>query len=108
MMALRRRSVLATAALVLASGAHVAQGGVDEGKAAYEKQCKACHSIAGEGGKMAEKGGPLDGVGTKRDAAWLRAYVKDAKSQKADAKMPKLPLGDQQLEDVVAYLLMLK
>jgi nitric oxide reductase subunit C len=88
--------------------ARTASAGADEGKAVYEAKCKACHSIAGEGGKMADKGGPLDGVGAKRDAAWLRGYLKDPKSQIPDAKMPKLPLTDQQLKDLVAYLLTLK
>jgi len=107
--ALCRPFVLAAAAaLTLAADASVAGAGADDGKALYEKQCKACHSIAGEGGKMADKGGPLDGVGAKRDTAWLRAYLKDPKSKVPEAKMPKLPLTDQQLEDIVAYLLTLK
>ena len=84
------------------------RAGADEGKAIYETKCKTCHSVGGEGGKMADKGGPLDGVGAKHDAAWLRAYLKDPKSQIPDAKMLKLPLSDQQLDDLVAYLLTLK
>jgi nitric oxide reductase subunit C len=95
---------------VLAVGvcAGVAHGGADEGKAAYEKQCKVCHSIKGDAGKMADKGGPLDGVGAKRDAAWLKAYLTDPKSVMPEAKMPKMKLSEQQIDDYVAYLLSLK
>ncbi len=101
------RTGVLSAVLVLAL-AGVAWAGAHEGKALYETKCKPCHSIGGEGGKMADKGGPLDGVGAKRDATWLRAYLKDPKSQVPDAKMAKLPLTDQQLDDLVAFLLTLK
>ena len=49
-------------------------GGAEDGAALYEKKCAVCHSLAGKAGKFADKGGPLDGVGNKRDEAWLRAY----------------------------------
>jgi cytochrome c2 len=74
----------------------------------YDKKCKLCHSIKGEGGKQAEKGGPLDGVGSKRDAAWLEAYLRDPKSKIPDAKMPKLKYDDAELKAFVDYMLSLK
>ncbi|HLK10620.1 MAG TPA: c-type cytochrome [Candidatus Binatia bacterium] len=88
--------------------APLARAGEEAGKAVFEKSCKACHSIAGEGGKMANVGGPLDGVGAKRDADWLRKYILDPKAEKPDSKMPKAKLTDQELADVVAYLATLK
>jgi mono/diheme cytochrome c family protein len=94
--------------VVLVASAGLAYGGADEGKALYEKQCKVCHSVKGDAGKMGDKGGPLDGVGAKRDAKWLKAYLADPKSQMPDAKMPKMKLSDQQLDDLVAFLLTLK
>jgi cytochrome c2 len=94
--------------LMVAFAATPAWAGADEGKALYEKQCKTCHSIAGEGGKMAAMGGALDGVGAKRDEAWLSAYLKDPKSKIENAKMPKLTLTDGQLADVIAFLSTLK
>jgi nitric oxide reductase subunit C len=97
-------------AVVLAIGPMVrlAHAGADEGKATYEKQCKVCHSVAGDKGKMADKGGPLDGVGAKHDAAWLKAYLQDPKSKSPDTKMPKMKLGEPQIDDLVAFLLTLK
>ena len=86
----------------------LARGGVDEGKALFEKQCKICHSIAGEGGKMADKGGPLDSEGTKRDAAWLKAYIEDPKSKVPDTKMPKPKVTEAQLADLVSFIQTLK
>ena len=97
------------AALVAAGAcAGIAWAGADEGKALYEKQCKVCHSIGSEAGKMADKGGKLDGVGTKRDAKWLKAYLTDPKSQMPDAKMPKPKVSEQQLNDLVEYMQSLK
>ena len=86
----------------------LARAGSTEGKALYEQKCQSCHSIGGQGGKMANLGGKLDGVGGKRDAAWLKAYVADPKSKMPEGKMPKLKLSDQELDDLVAYLLTLK
>jgi nitric oxide reductase subunit C len=80
----------------------------EDGKALYEKKCKVCHSLGGDAGKMAEKGGALDGIGSKRDEAWLRAYFADPKSKIPDAKMPKLKLTPAEWDALVAYMLSLK
>ena len=101
-----RRLALAAALAILS--ARAASGGAAEGKALYDQKCQACHSLAGQGGKMAHIGGPLDGVGAKRDAKWLRQYLGDPKATLPNAKMPKMKLDDQQLDDLVAYLLTLK
>jgi len=102
------RRLVAVATLAVLAAATSAWAGAAEGKASYEKQCKMCHSIAGEGGKMASTGGPLDGVGAKRDEAWLRGYIADPKSKTPNSKMPKPKLSDQELTDVVAFMLSLK
>jgi nitric oxide reductase subunit C len=106
-MTTRLARLLGTVVVVVAS-AGVARGGADEGKALYDKQCKVCHSIAGDAGKMADKGGKLDGVGSKRDAAWLKTYLTDPKAAMPEAKMPKMKLSPQQLDDLIAYMLTLK
>jgi nitric oxide reductase subunit C len=99
--------LLILGALAVAAGTAYA-GDAAAGKTAYDKQCKVCHSIAGDAGKMADKGGPLDGIGSKRDAAWLEAYLRDPKSKIEEAKMPKMKLTDEQIADYVAYMLSLK
>lgn len=100
--------ILLAAALALAASATRARAGADEGKALYEQKCKICHSVGSDGGKMADKGGPLDKVGTKRDAKWLREYLQDPKSKNPESKMPKMKLSDKELDDLVAFLLTLK
>jgi len=79
-----------------------------DGAAIYEQKCKMCHSIGGVGGKMAKTGGPLDGVGSKRDEAWLRAYFGDPKSKIPNAKMPKMNLPKEDWDAVIQYMLTLK
>ena len=79
-----------------------------DGAAIYDKKCKSCHSIGGVGGPMAKTGGPLDGVGAKRDEAWLRAYFADPKSKVENAKMPKMNLTKEEWDAEVAYMLSLK
>jgi mono/diheme cytochrome c family protein len=109
MMETRRPGWLVLAALVgVALSAARAHAGADEGKGLYEQKCKACHSIGNDAGKMANLGGKLDGVGAKRDAAWLKAYIADPKSKMPDAKMPKIKLEPAQLDDIVAYMMTLK
>jgi nitric oxide reductase subunit C len=101
-----RFAKIACGSLLLATT--LAWAGADEGKALYEQKCKVCHSIGADKGKMADKGGPLDGVGTKRDAEWLKKYLTDPKSAMPDAKMPKLKMTEQELNDYVTYMLTLK
>ena len=96
-----KRAVLATSAVLLMLSGTVWAA---DGAAVYEKKCKMCHSIAGAGGPMAKMGGPLDGVAAAHDDAWLRGYITDPKSKKADSKMPKVSLPDDDLTAVVSYL----
>ena len=79
-----------------------------DGAQLYEKKCKICHSVGGVGGPKKEVGGPLDDVGSKRDEAWLRAYLKDPKSKLENSKMPKMAMPDAELDALVQYLLSLK
>ena len=74
----------------------------------YDKKCKPCHSIGGVAGPMAKLGGALDGVGAKRDEAWLRAYLADPKSKLPDSKMPKTTLTKEELDELVTYVQGLK
>lgn len=99
---------IALGMLLALGGAGTAYADAAAGKTLYDTKCKVCHSIGTEKGKMADKGGPLDGVGSKRDAAWLKKYLQDPKASIPDAKMPKMKLTDQELEDLIAYMLTLQ
>ncbi len=97
------------AALWLGAGLGTAMAGAEEGKKIFEaKKCIACHSLGDQKGAMAKVGGPLDGVGGKRDAAWLKAYLSDPKSKIPNAKMPKQTYTDADMEQLVQYMLSLK
>jgi nitric oxide reductase subunit C len=93
------------AALVLGGASTVR---AEAAPAVYDAKCKVCHSIGGDAGKLADKGGPLDGVGAKRDEAWLRAYIADPKSKMPDAKMPVIKLTPEEMDACVKYMLSLK
>jgi cytochrome c2 len=100
-------TAILTAGLVL-GGTLAALAADDAAPPVFEKKCRVCHSVAGNAGKLAKVGGPLDGVAKKRDEAWLRAYLADPKSKKPDGKMPNLKLAPADLDTLVAYLLTLK
>jgi nitric oxide reductase subunit C len=67
----------------------------------FNQMCIACHSLGGQGGTI---GPPLDGIGSRRDAEYIRSWLHDPRALKADAKMPKLPLSDGQIDELVAFL----
>ena len=86
--------------------AQAQDGSVEKGKELFSaKKCGLCHTVDGSGGK---KGGDLSDVGDKRDAEWLTKYMKDPKSLLPEAKMPAFKGSDEELQDLVAYLLSLK
>jgi mono/diheme cytochrome c family protein len=95
--------------LALAVTAGTARAAEPSGQDLYEKKCKVCHSIKGDGGKQAEKGGALDGVGSKRDRAWIEKYLQDPKGTLGpEAKMPKLKYDPAELKALVDYMMTLK
>jgi nitric oxide reductase subunit C len=67
----------------------------------FNQMCVACHSLGGQGGVV---GPALDGVGKRLSAADIRLRLKDPLAAKADSKMPKLPLTDSQIDELVAFL----
>jgi mono/diheme cytochrome c family protein len=93
----------------LVAGAGTAMAGAEDGKRVFaEKKRINCHSLGSEKGAMAKLGGPLDGVGSRRDAAWLKGYFTDPISQLPNAKMPNQKLTEKQVEDLVQYVLTVK
>jgi cytochrome c2 len=78
--------------------------------------CLGCHRIGDDQRGMdafwaasyRTHGPNLDGTGTKVNAGWLYAWVKDPKSYWAHTRMPNLRLTDQEAANVTAYLMSLK
>lgn len=71
----------------------------------FQQTCYACHSVAGVGGNVGPK---LDGIGSLRDSEFLTAWLRDPLKIKADSKMPKLPLTEAEISELVTYLSGLK
>ena len=79
---------------------------IEAGKKVYsEMKCAMCHKIEGVGGKI---GPDLAGVGSRKDAAWIKGFLKDPKSVIPGTKQPPFKGTDEQLEALVAYLMSLK
>lgn len=102
-----RSFILAAAALILVTNLVTAQDKVARGTAVYaEQKCSMCHSIAGKGNVK----GPLDEVGTKYNAADLKAWIVDAKGMTVKTKAPRKPemknyaLPDADVDALVAYM----
>lgn len=67
----------------------------------FSQLCMSCHALGGGGGTI---GPALDAVGTKYDAAYLERWLRDPPSVKPGTKMPKLPLDETQLAELVPFL----
>lgn len=71
------------------------------GKQLFEKYgCSACHSVAGQGGDFS-----LDGIGSRRTRTELKQLIVSPPSGSA---MPATRASDQEVNNLVAYLLTLK
>jgi mono/diheme cytochrome c family protein len=104
----RATAALLAALALPAATASGEEGNPEAGRLVYEaKLCNLCHIVAGELGPMSDLGGSLDGVGERRDAAWLALYFTDPKAAIPNATMPAANLTEQELADLVAYLLSL-
>lgn len=81
-------------------------GDIQRGQQLYtEQMCNLCHTLAGESGTMAQVGGSLDNLAAKRDANWVKQYIRDPKSLIPNSVMPKSELSDQAIADLAAFLL---
>ena len=67
----------------------------------FNQLCVACHALGGAGGVV---GPALDGLGSRRDAAWISTWLKDPMAVKPDSKMPKLPLTPDHIQELTAFL----
>ena len=70
----------------------------------FKTICIACHSVAGKGGVV---GPPLDVIGNTLDREALKKWIKNPQIIKPGTAMPLIPMTDEQLDEVVDYLLKL-
>lgn len=66
--------------------------------------CSACHQVNGVGKKL---GPPLDGIGQRRDRAWLEQHFLDPKSKSPGSIMPPSKFTPQEMDAICKYLLQL-
>jgi ubiquinol-cytochrome c reductase cytochrome b subunit len=80
---------------------------VARGKAVYARfGCAGCHRIHGEGGAV---GPDLSYVGTTRpEREWHLKHFHDPQAVSPGSIMPKLPLNDEELNDLTSYMLALQ
>ncbi len=68
---------------------------------AFDQMCTACHAVDGRGGAI---GPALDGIASRRDAAYLTRWLHDPAAVKPGTAMPNLRLTDAQVTSLVEYL----
>ncbi len=64
--------------------------------------CLSCHTVDGMGSDFAPA---LDSVGTKVKPTYLRQWIENPRSYDPETAMPSLRLSNQELDNVVAYLM---
>lgn len=71
----------------------------------FNQMCIACHTLEGQGGKI---GPALDGVGSRLERTYILEWLKDPAKVKPGTAMPKLPLSDEDIAELAAFLTQLK
>lgn len=69
--------------------------------AVFGQLCTACHSIGGSGGNV---GPALDGIADRKDPASLARWLRDPQAEKPGTAMPRLPLTDAHIQELVTWL----
>ncbi len=67
----------------------------------FSSLCSACHMVDGKGGNV---GPALDDASARKNAQEMTAWLKDPQKIKPGTTMPKLPLTDSQINELVSYL----
>ncbi len=71
----------------------------------FNQMCIACHALENQGGKI---GPALDGVGSRLERDYIMKWLKDPAGVKPGTTMPKLPLSDEDITELAAFLSQLK
>jgi mono/diheme cytochrome c family protein len=84
---------------------------IGDPKVVFDMHCAKCHAQAGEPGgpKLGSSKGPnLTHIGSEpgRNAEWLAKFIRDPKSVRADAKMPKFEgiMKEDEIHTLAEYL----
>lgn len=84
---------------------------ITDPKVLFEMRCAKCHAQAGEPGgpRLGSSKGPnLTHIGSEpgRTAQWIEKYIRDPKSERADARMPKFAgeMKDEEIHTLAEYL----
>ena len=77
----------------------------DDRPQVFNQMCIACHSLDGQGGVV---GPALDGVGARLDGDYIKRWLADPYAIKPNSLMPKLPLSESDIVELVAFLSQLK
>jgi ubiquinol-cytochrome c reductase cytochrome b subunit len=74
-----------------------------DGAMVYEgNHCGSCHQVNGAGMKM---GPPLNGLGSRRDRAWLEEHFADPQKMSPGTAMPAYKFNPKDLDAITRYLL---
>ncbi len=106
------RNLIVLLFLIMSSG--ILAQDVENGSTLFRNHCKACHSI-----DQKLVGPALKDVHLRRDSAWIYSFVKSSQSMIANGDsigmalfmefnqipMPDQPLVDDQISDVMAYII---
>lgn len=69
----------------------------------FDKLCLTCHTFGGKGTRI-EPAPTLDNIGSLRDKDFLQRWLKDPNAVKKGALMPKFPLSDSTISELVDFL----
>lgn len=67
--------------------------------------CRGCHAIEPEEKSVSPRVPSLAGVGLKLRPQWLAAWLRNPRDYHPETPMPKVPLTDSQIADLVAFLM---
>lgn len=69
----------------------------------FDKLCLTCHTLGGKGNRI-ESAPVLDSIGSVRDKDFLKRWLTDPNSVKKNALMPKFPLSEAIISELVDFL----
>jgi nitric oxide reductase subunit C len=71
----------------------------------FNQMCIACHALSGQGGAI---GPALDGIGSRMSMDQIEVWLDNPTKVRPGTKMPDLPLTEEHIRELAAYLSTLK